>query len=183
MGEAASEADGSDVDGDGRRAAGDSGAAILEFALVAILLFTLVFGIIHYGLLLSFKQDMTRAAAEGARAAAVALPSTTEGASDSRRLAAVDATNEAVSELNRTCNSGDGMTCIVQIHDCDVAPGWDDRREIPDSNGYAGNDEPDCVTVRLEYDRAGHPLLAPLPMIEPFLPDTLRASSVVRLNE
>ena len=42
---------------------------MLEFALVAILLFTLIFGIINFGLLLSFKQDMTRAAAEGARAA------------------------------------------------------------------------------------------------------------------
>lgn len=168
---------------DGRRAGGDAGAAILEFALVAVLLLTLVFGIISFGLVLSFKQDMTRAAAEGARAAAVALPSTTTGASDSRRLAAVDATNEAVSELNRTCNSGDGMTCVVQIHDCDVTPAPNDHSPVPDTNGYAGNAEPDCVTVRLVYDHAGHPLTASLPMIKPFLPETLRASSVVRLNE
>lgn len=180
MGEGAG--DGSDVDRDGRRGAGETGAAVLEFALIAVLLFTLVFGIIGFGLVLSFKQDMTRAAAEGARAAAVALPSTTTGAGDSRRLAAVQATNEAVGELNRTCNSGDGMTCVVQIHDCDVTPARTDLSPVPDPD-YAGNDEPDCVTVRLEYDHDGHPLLAPLPMIEPFLPDTLRASSVVRLNE
>ncbi|MGV3758909.1 MAG: TadE/TadG family type IV pilus assembly protein [Actinomycetota bacterium] len=169
--------------GDGRRARGDSGAAVVEFAFVAILLLTLIFGIINFGLVLSFKQDMTRAAAEGARAGAVALPSTVVGAGDTRRLAAVDATDEAVSELNRTCNGGDGMTCVVQIHDCDFTPASTNTDPSPDSNGYDNNAQPDCITVRLEYDHANHPLLVPLPIISAFLPDTMRASSVVRLNE
>lgn len=155
----------------------------MEFALIAVLLVTLVFGIINFGLVLSFKQDMTRAAAEGARAAAVALPSTVVGSGDTRRLAAVDATDEAVSELNRTCNSGDGMTCVVQIHDCDYTPPAASTDPSPDSNGYDNNAQPDCVTVRLVYDHANHPLLVPFPIISAFLPDTMRASSVVRLNE
>lgn len=166
----------------GRRARGDDGAAILEFALVAVLLLTVVFGIINFGLVLSFKQDMTRAAAEGARAAAVALPSTTPGDADSRRLAAVAATDDAVSGLNRTCNTGDGLVCVVQIHDCSFDPAGSNST-APQGASYFDNGQEDCVTVRLTYDHDGHPLLAPLPIIEPFLPDTLRATSVVRLNE
>lgn len=165
------------------RGRGDEGTSILEFTLVAVLLFTLIFGIINFGLILSFKQDMTRAAAEGARAGAVALPSTVVGANDSRRLAAQTATEEAVKEMDRVCTGTDGMTCVVQIHDCDFTPAANDTAAAPDSNGYDNNAQPDCITVRLAYDHDDHPLLAKLPMIEPFLPASLKASSVVRLNE
>jgi Flp pilus assembly protein TadG len=165
-----------------RRGHGDGGAAILEFTLVAVLLLTIVFGIINFGLILSFKQDMTRAAAEGARAGAVALPSTVFGVSDTRRLAAVAATDEAVAGFEKTCGA-DGLTCVVQIHDCNysILPG--DHSPTPDSNGYDNNALPDCVTVRLIYDYEAHPLLAPVPMIAAFLPDEVSAKSVVRLNE
>src|SRR5688500_5427565 len=54
---------------------GDNGTAILECALVGVLLLTRVSGIMNFGVILSFKQDMTRAAAEGARAGAVSFPS------------------------------------------------------------------------------------------------------------
>lgn len=165
------------------RDGGDRGAAILEFAFVAILLLTIVFGIITFGLVLSFKQDMTRAAAEGARAAAVALPSTVDGVNDTRRLAAVAATAEAVDELGRTCNGADGMACTVQIHDCDYVVADTNLSPTPDSNGYINNAAADCVTVRLTYDYEDHPLLVPMPLIAAFLPNDMKASSVVRLNE
>lgn len=50
----------------------DDGAAAVEFALVAPLLILLLMGIITYGYMLSFRQSVSQAAAEGARAAAVA---------------------------------------------------------------------------------------------------------------
>ncbi|GEP33138.1 hypothetical protein NSZ01_09060 [Nocardioides szechwanensis] len=50
----------------------DDGAAAVEFALVAPLLILLLMGIIGYGYMLSFRQSISQAAAEGARAAAVA---------------------------------------------------------------------------------------------------------------
>lgn len=164
------------------RAHGDGGTAILEFTLVAVLLFTLIFGIIGFGLILSFKQDMTRAAAEGARAGAVALPSTIVGVGDTRRVAADAATIEAVRELGRDCSPQDGMTCAVQIHDCDFTPPAGSTNPNPDFNGYDGNGQPDCITVRLVYDHDNYPLIAKLPMIALFLPSSLKASSVVRLN-
>ncbi len=168
--------------GEARRSRGDAGTAILEFTLVAVLLLTIVFGIINFGLILSFKQDVTRAAAEGARAAAVALPSAVEGANDPRRLAAVNATNEAVTGFQKTCGTG-GMTCTVQIHDCDYTVADLDLSATPDSNGYKSNTTPDCVTVKLTYDYRNYPLLVPVPLIAAFLPDEIKAKSVVRLNE
>ncbi len=160
-----------------RRLRGDDGAALVEFTLVGGLLMLLVFGIINFGLILSFKQDVTRAAAEGARAGAVAIPSSTSGANDPRRLAAQTATEEAVDGFGRTCGV-DGMTCTVSIHDC--------SDPVPDTNGYhsgTGNTQPDCVTVELVYDYQANPLIVPVPIISAVLPDEIRAQSVARLNE
>jgi hypothetical protein len=125
---------------------------------------------------------MTRGAAEGARAAAVELASAIEGANDPRRVAAVDATNEAVTGFGKTCGAG-GMTCLVQIHDCGFTILDSNVSAVADNNGYFHNPEPDCVTVRLIYDYQAHPLLAPMPLIAAFLPDQIQAKSVVRLNE
>src|SRR5919106_4138712 len=47
------------------------GASLVEFSITITMLLTIVFGIITYGVLLSFKAGMTQAAAQGARAAAV----------------------------------------------------------------------------------------------------------------
>ena len=52
----------------------DRGAAAIEFALILPILVVLVFGIIAFGYMLSFRQAMSQAAAEGGRAAAVRPP-------------------------------------------------------------------------------------------------------------
>jgi len=151
-----------------RRCRGDEGAALVEFAFVIVLLSLFVFGIINFGLILSFKQDMTRAAAEGARAGAVAFPATDAyGAAES-------ATQEAVDDMDRTCNGTDGMSCNINVHDCatPVAPGT--------ASNPAGAG--DCVTVELVYDYDNNPLLGELPILAALLPDTIRDSSVARLN-
>lgn len=146
-----------------RRRSGDEGAAVLEFALIGILLFTLLFGIIHFGLILSFKQDMTRAAAEGARAGAVAFPST------DAQTDAIAATGTAVKEFGGRFSSNGcsaaGMTCAIPV----VAP-------------CVGDTSHDCVTVSLSYDYENHPLYGRLPLIEEFFPDVVVASSVARVN-
>lgn len=160
------------------RARGDGGAAIVEFAFISILLSLLVFGIINFGLILSFKQDMTRAAAEGARAGAVEFPfvapDTSTSTPSTSWTAARDATYEAVGGFNRTCNSGDGLTCNINLHDC-TTPVPAGTASNPLSNG-------DCVTVELVYDYENHPLLAKLPILGGVLPETIRDSSVARLN-
>lgn len=150
-----------------RRLGDDDGAAILEFTLIAVLLLTIVFGIINFGLILSFKQDMTRAAAEGARAAAVAYPAS------NAVTAGTTATEQAVQGFNKSCTGGGGLTCLVRQHDC--------SDPVPDTNGDNLSD-PNCITVELIYDYDGHPLLVPVPMISAFLPNEVRAKSDARVN-
>ncbi len=148
-----------------RRLRGDDGAALLEFALVAILLFLLIFGIINYGFMLSFKQDMTRTAAEGARAGAVAYPP--GDAEDAARFA----TMEAAEKTGRTCTTtdgvdgdDDGLSCLVEIVPC------------------GSQTSLSCVEVTLQYDEGDHPLVGHIPLLSSLPPNTLTSKSVARLN-
>ena len=50
---------------------GESGAAAVEFALIAPLLFMILFGIVQFGIAWSQKEIFVLAAREGARYAAV----------------------------------------------------------------------------------------------------------------
>lgn len=104
-----------------RRAPGrERGAAAVEFALVVPLLLVFLFGIISYGYMLSFRQSISQAAAEGARAAAVAPAAVVDKAP-----IAFKAIEEV---LGATCNSGylacqavpgDNCSCI------EVTVTWD----------------------------------------------------------
>ncbi len=89
-----------------------NGAAAVEFALVLPLLMLLLFGIISYGVMLSFRQSLSQAAAEGARAAAVTF---VEGQKQSEAYSSV---NEALDSFGVTCASGDlkkGSTTVGHL--------------------------------------------------------------------
>lgn len=152
------------------RVTGDGGTAILEFTFVGILLLTLVFGIINFGLILSFKQDMTRAAAEGARAGAVAVAAAGQTPEEAAVIAADDAVGEAVREFGGSFSepgcSRDGMSCVpASVDECTEDP------------------TVDCVIVTLSFDYDDAPLYGELPLISAFLPNVVNATSVARINE
>jgi Flp pilus assembly protein TadG len=52
-----------------RRRGDESGAAILEFSLVVILFVSFLYALIAFGVILAKKQEITNAAADGARSA------------------------------------------------------------------------------------------------------------------
>lgn len=151
----------------GSRARGQRGAAAVEFALVAPLLLLLVFGIISYGYMLSFRQAVSQSAAEGARAAAVTLstPGGTEQADAARA-----ALNEALASYGITC-SGTSLlrggtnvgSCVVSIASC------------------TGNPARDCATVTVDYDYADHPLI-PSPGVGIVMPDHLAYTAVAEVS-
>ena len=152
------------------RARGEQGVAVVEFALIMSLLFMLLFGIIHYGLTLSFKQDMTRAAAEGARAGAVVFPASGQSFEDAAYAAAQSATEEAVKSFGGSF-ADDG--CLREGMQCNVsypAPCIEDASHM-------------CITVELIYDYGDHPLYGRMPIVEAALPESIRAVSVARINE
>ncbi|GAA4802570.1 hypothetical protein GCM10025786_01380 [Nocardioides caeni] len=142
------------------------GAAAVEFALIMPILLILVFGIISYGYMLSFRQAISQGAAEGARAAAV---SQDPGSQESD---AIDALNEALDSYGVTCAGPDGPlrrndatvgTCGVEVGACD-------------------NDaSADCAEVSVNYDYDANPLL-PVPLVGIALPDNLSYTAVARVS-
>lgn len=112
----------------------ERGAATVEFAVMVIPLLILVYGIITYGYMLSFRQSISLAAAEGARAAAVAPAGTSDADRQQRALDAVDRTIG----YGVDCTSA-ALTCTATID--------------PACADYG------CITVRLDYDWASDPLI------------------------
>ena len=153
-----------------RRTAGDAGAAMVELALVMLLLSMFVFGIISFGYLFSFRQNMTQAAAEGARAGAVAV-------SGQANTQATTAVADAVqSSFGRACSSG-GLTCDICVTGfvtCSIP--------VAERQACLTNAALPCITVKLTYDYANHPLLPDPPLISLFMPSTISVSSTARVS-
>jgi Flp pilus assembly protein TadG len=162
------------------RGHGDDGSALVEFALVSVLLLSIVFGIIHYGLILSFKQDVTRAAAEGARAGAVTFPASQADVEAAAQAAVDDAVEAWGGGWSSQGCSRDGMVCTVKEGPCTNSP------------------TTRCVTVELYYDydgdgdcgggnknplQKGRPLFGEMPIIGGLTqPGCISATSVAQTN-
>ena len=140
----------------GHRGRGEDGAAIVEMSFVAILLVLLLMGIIAFGYLMAFRQNMVQAATEGARAGAVA-------AAGNAPADATAAAEQAVAGFGKDCDE-EGLSCEVTVGPCPNAPAVS------------------CVTVHLTYDYENHPLLPDIPVIGGALPQTIEAKAVAEVN-
>jgi Flp pilus assembly protein TadG len=113
----------------------------------------LFYAIVAYGLVLTLKQSLTLAAAEGARAAVQDAPSETT------RLDRAKATaNGVLSWVPQA-----GVTVNAAAAPC------------------AANPATTCVTVTVSYDYAGHPIVPALPLLGIAIPANLGASATVQL--
>jgi len=79
----------------------EDGAAAVEFAIVSILLFTIVFGIIQYGIFFERYNALVSSARDGARVAAV------RGSQAAAKAEVVSATPFTIN-----CTAGTGATCV-----------------------------------------------------------------------
>ena len=167
---------------------------MVEFAIVGVLLVVLLFGIINMGVLLSFKQNLTQAVSESARAGiAVALDTSDDTAAttaadpfNDERYEVVDKTlNDTVGDHDKSCGqpressavptSADGMTCLRKIHKCDQPT--DDYDLIA-----ADRVDGDCLTVRIIFDNTGSNRIMPaFPLLANLEPDTMSSQTTVRL--
>ena len=143
-----------------QRLRGEGGAALLEFALVAPLLFLLLYAIAAYGMALAVKHSVTQAAADAARAAVPVVQDLPAEAGPS--AAAVHQADVDLQWLGGTdpCDQA-GFSCTTSI----LSP-------CPDS-GSATN----CLRVTVTYDYQDHPIVPSLPGFGLFLPASLSSSS------
>lgn len=150
-----------------RRRRSSRGAAAVEAALVlTFVVFPVVFGILSYGYLLTFRQSLSQAATEAARAAAVKTVSGPLAQRQADQIAAAQgAVGAAVGTFNSSMSCGQAhLVCNVTFQSCpDVSP--------------AG-----CVRVEVSYPYRDNPLLPPVPGLGFTLPQTLSYSAVAGVN-
>jgi Flp pilus assembly protein TadG len=105
--------------GQRRLARSERGTAVVEFALIAPLLFLLVFGIIEFGRILNSYNQLTQLAGQGARAAAVNRnPDGTAVGAASGTVDDTDCGNHLYSiqcQLSKFYAKNDGLT---NVHSC-----------------------------------------------------------------
>ena len=131
----------------------DRGAAAVEFALIMVPLLLIVFGIISYGFLLSFRQSVSQAAAEGARAAAVAPPTADRQAIAERAIGDV---------LGAECGSAYVGCTFPQLGDAD----------------YPCTALDPCIVVTVTYQYAADPSKPIFPGSDIAIPDELSYTAV-----
>ncbi len=124
----------------------------MEFALVFLIFFSLFYGIVAYGLAFTIRQTLTMAAEEGARAAVQDAPDV------ATRLARANATASGVLSWLPAA----GVTVNAAAVACVVNPASQ------------------CVTVTVNYDYAGHPIVPVLPLLGIAIPATLGATATVQ---
>lgn len=146
----------------------ERGSTLVEFALVATLLVTLLLGIVVFGVLLGKRQVLTQATAEGARAA-VPYQYTV---SDTTNLKAAARTqvNKSLEAVDRVCDDG-STTCTFTVYSCSGGTSMP-----PNGSG-------DCieVSVILDVKNGPRPLAPSATPINVFLPSTMSAKFTASL--
>jgi Flp pilus assembly protein TadG len=160
----------------------ERGAAAVEFAIIVPFLCFLLFAIISYGYMLSFRQALSQAAAEGARAAAVApasIPDVAGSGEDSLEVRAIEAVNQGLESYGVTCVAGtNGAGTLMrdsdQAGDCDIS--------LPAQACSGSTVAATCVEVTLSYTYEDDSLLPSFPGLGVVLPDRLTYTTEAQVS-
>ena len=132
----------------------ESGAVLVEFALVFGLFVFILYGLIAFGLVLATQQRVTNAAAEAARS--------TVGSSD-----ATTAASRATDRVTRILGAPGGRYTVTPVGSpCGVSapPGAQ------------------CITVTVTWDNKNHPVVPPAPGLGLVMPDTFGSDATVQFK-
>ncbi|ALX05631.1 MULTISPECIES: TadE/TadG family type IV pilus assembly protein [Aeromicrobium] len=145
----------------------EDGAAAVEFALVLPIFVALLFGIISYGWMLSYRQGISQAAAEGARVLAVAPSGSTTSLSDARA-----AVNRSLGSYGVTCTSAGTLTRGSEVvGTCVITP----------SMTCTGSTSK-CAKVAISHLYRDHPLLPSFPGLGVVLPSKVSYETTAEIN-
>jgi Flp pilus assembly protein TadG len=145
-----------------RRSEDETGAELVEFAFVVVLLITILYGIITFGMILAAQSTLTQAAADAARAGLVA--GSTGSVSEAQKQAASD-----ISWMDKgTCSTTASSTAVMQ---CLASP-------IPCPSNVSAQ----CLSVTIIYNYAKSPLFPELPGLGLITPSTITSTNVIQLG-
>ena len=133
---------------------------MLEFALVIPIFVFVLYGLIAFGMMLSAKQTITNAAAEGARAAVGAAPNTA-----AQTAAAKNKVISAMKSYDKY-DANDPNEFSASVAPCDP-------------NNLTS---PSCITVKVLYPYSDKPLVPPAPGLGLVMPDKLSSTAVVQVS-
>jgi Flp pilus assembly protein TadG len=166
----------------------ERGAELLEFALVVVLLITLLYGIITYGVILAAQATVTQAAADAARSGIVQGTGTTDCNGSTVSAAGCAAVQEAATDLGwmnkngclekvdtttptntsydvtPAANSGSPITCTATIEPC------------------PSNLSNTCLSMNVLYNYSAAPLFPELPGLGLITPSTISSTNVLQLS-
>lgn len=132
------------------------GVASLEFAIVVLLLLTMVYGLITFGFIFALNHNLSLAASEGARSAI-----------QRSHTSATNADIETFAESNALQRMSFQAAKTHAVVDAQVDP-------------CANDPAVDCITVTIDYDWDTHPIVPELFGVG--TPNTLNATAVVQLD-
>jgi Flp pilus assembly protein TadG len=172
-----------------RRRQGDGGdergAEMIEFAIVVILLITLLYGIITYGLILAAQATVTQAAADATRAGLV-LGSATESCGSPPVTSVSSAGCTAVAQANTDLGWMDKGNCDEIVNTSGS------NQTVQSSTGpitctatkenCPSNQSIQCLAVTVSYSYSSNPLFPELPGLGLITPSTISSTNVVQLG-
>jgi hypothetical protein len=142
---------------------------MVEFALILPIFVALVFGIVSYGYMLSYRQALGQAASEGARAAAV-VPSGMAAADKLSR--ATNALNDSLSSYGVRCDGAALKNGSSTSGSCSI------RTTTPCPSDSTRS----CAIVTVTHDYRAHPLIPSFPGLGISLPEKLTYKAVVEVS-
>ena len=132
------------------------GTASLEFAIVVLLLLSMIYGLITFGFIFALNHNLSLAASEGARSA-IQRSHTTATNADIETFAEANALQRLSFQAART-----KAVIAASVDPCVNDPAID------------------CITVTIDYDWDANPIIPELFGIG--TPNTLNATAVVQLD-
>ena len=142
------------------------GQAAIEFAIVFLLFFAMLWGILTFGFIFAAQNTLTLAAENGARAALRYQPATDVGTATALRIAA--ATTAATNTVQWLQN---------------FTPAYDPAAYLTATSApctYNGNLI--CFHVQISYPYAQHPLIPPFPGFGLFAPTQLVGKATMQVD-
>jgi Flp pilus assembly protein TadG len=165
----------------------ERGAELIEFAFVVVLLITLLYGIITYGVILAAQATVTQAAADAARAGIVQGTGTATCNGSTVSAAGCAAVQQAATDLGWMNKNGCTETVVTTspASSTTVTPAANTGSPISCTatiEPCPSNAVNTCLSVAVSYNYSTAPLFPELPGLGLITPSTISSTNVLQLS-